>query len=161
MSPRAKALSQLCGAAAAGIILIGGLSYAINSSQKINEYLISRNPAMYISGVADYLEANPVESGKYQAGLSELVRGVNSVPGLLEEDRLYLFETNASLVDAGKAAGICESQVVSRLDEEAKLEYALYSIDRTENKYYLRIVGEMLKNVGEDAYNSISEMFRK
>ena len=161
MSPRAKAFLQLGSVILGGALLVGGCSYAMNSSPRASEYLISRNPAMYISGVAEYLKANPGESGRYQPELSELVRSANSVPSLGEADRLYLFESNAPLVDAGSGASICESQVMGRLDEGARLEYVLSSVDNTDNRYYLKIVGEMLKNVGEDAYNSIASLFGK
>jgi hypothetical protein len=161
MSPRAKAVLQLGSVVAGGILLLGSCSYVVNSSQEVNEYLISRNPAMYIRGVADFLEAKSAESSQYNAELSELVRSANSVPSLAEADRLYLFESNASLVDAGKAIGICESQVASRLDEKAKLDYVLTSVDSTESRFYLQIVGQMIKNVGEDAYNSLAGLFSK
>ncbi len=161
MSPRSKAFLQLGGAIAAGAILIGGSSYALNSSKRINEFLMERNPKLYMNIVADYIEENPEEALNYSSDIGELARSVNSSSALGEEDRLYLMESNASLLQPEKAIGVCESQVVNRLDSEGRLEYVLSSIDSTESMYYPKIVGEILRNVGEEAYNSIADVFRK
>lgn len=161
MSPRAKALAQLGGIVAGGIMLVAGGSIAINSLKAVNSYMVEKNPAIYMSSVAEYLDENPGESEGLQAELSDLVRSANSAPGLMDEDRLYLFESNSSLVDAGTAAGICTSNVVGRLDDEARLDYVLSTVGSTESRHYLKIVGQMIKNVGEDAYNSIAALFKK
>lgn len=161
MSPRARALTQLGGIVAGGIMLVAGGSIAINSLKAVNSYMVEKNPAIYMESVAEYIEENPEETKYYQAELSDLVRSANSAPGLMYEDRLYLFESNSSMVEPASGADICTSNVVSRLDEEARLEYVISTVDSTESRHYFRIVGEMLKNVGEDAYNSIADLFRK
>ena len=77
------------------------------------------------------------------------------------DDRFYLFSSNAGQVDAGEGLDVCEAQVVARADDSAKLEYVIGSVERTDKKYYLEIVGKMAERVGSDLYKSIESLFRK
>jgi hypothetical protein len=161
MSPRAKAISKIAGVALGGMLLVGGCNLVVSTSPGISQLMIERNPSAYISGVSDYLDGHQEEAAQYMADVSGLAQSVNSLPSLPEADRLYLFESNASNVDVAKGIGVCDSKVIGRADEAMRLEHVLNSIDGTDNKYYLQIVGRVVKDVGEDAYNSLAEIFKR
>jgi hypothetical protein len=161
MSPRAKAISKVAGAVLGGVVLVGGCNLVMSASPGISQLMIERNPSAYISGVSDYLDGHQAEAVKYMTDISGLVQSANSLESLPEADRLYLFESNASKVEVAKGIEVCDSKVLGRADEDARLDYVLDSIDKTSNKFYLQIVGRIVKDVGEDAYNSIAEIFRK
>jgi len=161
MSPRAKAITKIAGTLLAGGLLVGGCNLVVAVSPGINQLVIEGNPSAYIRGVSDYLARNQAGATEYMAEISELVRTADSLPSLPGSDRLYLFESNASRVELEKGIDICDTKVIGRADEEVRLEYLISSVDKTDNRHYLKIIGRMVENVGVDAYNAIADVFRR
>ncbi|MBW2971119.1 hypothetical protein KY320_03090 [Candidatus Woesearchaeota archaeon] len=173
LSERQALLAKLCGAVAAGALLVGGGQYLANLNsdmasnqrhtlvERVDTIAFKKNPGVYIDTLTQQIISAPSELEEYSNNIGSLLTATNESELLDQEDRVYLMISNAALLPSEKGIGVCEDYVIGNAEQQQQVDHLVRGINTAPVKSYARVFGTMIARMGKDAYGFFENLIKR